>query len=191
MLQLLGLLSLGNLLFGGRHHRRMLRRGLFFGAILGYLAHKDFDMEQVEEDARKAARTVKRTVHEAARAAKREIRDARRAEHFSKVHADVEARKAEHDRRMAEWMDAIYAEAEARRAAREARKSAHEMRNAETVYKVHALPECDTREAKAIRELTEDLERDARTAAMAADVPTIQFPEDDEKYYSSRKYGYV
>ena len=80
MLRLLGLLSLGNLLFGGRHHRRMLRRGLFFGAILGYLAHKDFDMEQVEEDARKAARTVKRTVHEAARAAKREIRDARRAE---------------------------------------------------------------------------------------------------------------
>jgi hypothetical protein len=92
---------------------------------------------------------------------------------------------------MAERMDAIHAEAEARRAAREARKSAHEMRNAETVYKVHALPECDTREAKAIRELTEDLERDARTAAMAADVPTIQFPEDDEKYYSSRKYGYV
>ena len=104
MLRLLGLLSLGNLLFGGRHHRRMLHRGLFFGAILGYLAHKDFDMEQVEEDARKAARTVKRTVHEAARAAKREIRDARRAEHFNKVHADVEARKAEHDRRMAERM---------------------------------------------------------------------------------------
>jgi len=191
MLRLLGLLSLGNLLFGGRHHRRMLHRGLFFGAILGYLAHKDFDMDQVEEDARKAARTVKRTVHEAAKAAKREFRDARRAEHFNKVHADIEARRAEHDRRMAERMDAIHAEAEARRAAREARKTAHEMRSAETLQKVHALPECDTREAKAIRELTEDLERDARTAAMAADVPTIQFPEDDEKYYSARKYGYV
>ena len=191
MLRLLGLLSLGNLLFGGRHHRRMLRRGLFFGAILGYLAHKDFDMEQVEEDARNAARTVKRTVHEAAKAAKRELRDARKAEHFNKVHADIEARKAEHDRRMAERMDAIHAEAEARRAAREARKAEHEMRKAETSHKIHALPECDTREAKAIRELAEDLERDARTAAMAADVATIQFPEDDEKYYSARKYGYV
>jgi len=191
MLRLLGLLSLGNLLFGGRHHRCMLRRGLFFGAILGYLAHKDFDMEQVEEDARNAARTVKRTVHEAAKAAKRELRDARKAEHFNKVHADIEARKAEHDRRMAERMDAIHAEAEARRAAREARKAEHEMRKAETSHKIHALPECDTREAKAIRELAEDLERDARTAAMAADVPTIQFPEDDEKYYSARKYGYV
>jgi hypothetical protein len=191
MLRLLGLLSLGNLLFGGRHHRRMLRRGLFFGAILGYLAHKDFDMEQVEEDVRNAARTVKRTVHEAAKAAKRELRDARKAEHFNKVHADIEARKAEHDRRMAERMDAIHAEAEARRAAREARKAEHEMRKAETSHKIHALPECDTREAKAIRELAEDLERDARTAAMAADVPTIQFPEDDEKYYSARKYGYV
>jgi hypothetical protein len=191
MLRLLGLLSLSNLLFGGRHHRRMLRRGLFFGAILGYLAHKDFDMDQVEEDARNAARTVKRTVHEAAKAAKRELRDARKAEHFNKVHADIEARKAEHDRRMAERMDAIHAEAEARRAAREARKAEHEMRKAETSHKIHALPECDTREAKAIRELAEDLERDARTAAMAADVPTIQFPEDDEKYYSARKYGYV
>ena len=87
--------------------------------------------------------------------------------------------------------DAIHAEAEARRAAREARKAEHEMRKAETSHKIHALPECDTREAKAIRELAEDLERDARTAAMAADVPTIQFPEDDEKYYSARKYGYV
>ena len=41
------------------------------------------------------------------------------------------------------------------------------------------------------RELTEELERDARTAAMAADVPTIDFPKDEEKYYSSGKYGYA
>ena len=191
MLRLLGLLSLGNLLFGGRHHRRALRRGLFFGAILGYLAHRDFDMDQVEEDARKAARTVKRTVHEAAKAAKRELHDARRAEHINKVHADLEARRAERDRRMAERMEAIHAEAEARRATREARKAEHEARNTKTAHQVRALPECDTREAKEIRELTEELERDARTAAMAADVPTIQFPVDDEKYYSARKYGYV
>ena len=32
---------------------------------------------------------------------------------------------------------------------------------------------------------------DARTAAMAADVPTIDFPEEDEKYHASRRYGYV
>ena len=56
---------------------------------------------------------------------------------------------------------------------------------------VYALPECDTREAKEIRDLAEDLERDARTAAMAADVPVIQFPDEDEKYHASRKYGYV
>ena len=38
------------------------------------------------------------------------------------------------------------------------------------------------------RDLVLDLERDARTAAMAADVPMIQFPEEDDKYFSSRKY---
>ena len=32
MLRLLGILSLGNLLFGGHHHRRALRRGLLLGA---------------------------------------------------------------------------------------------------------------------------------------------------------------
>lgn len=54
-----------------------------------------------------------------------------------------------------------------------------------------ALPASGTNEAKVIRDLTKDLERDARTAAMAADVPTIEFPEEDEKYFSSRKYGYA
>ena len=54
-----------------------------------------------------------------------------------------------------------------------------------------ALPVSGTKEAKEIRELTEELERDARTAAMAADVPTIDFPKDEEKYYSSGKYGYA
>ena len=47
-------------------------------------------------------------------------------------------------------------------------------------------------EARINEELVEELERDARTAAMAASVPTIHFPdEENEKYYSSGKYGYA
>ena len=65
------------------------------------------------------------------------------------------------------------------------------MRKAEAVRTVHALPECDTREAKEIQDLAEELERDARMATMAADVPVIEFPEEDEKYQASRKYGYA
>ena len=37
MLRLLGILSLGNLLFGGHHHRRALRRGLLLGALVGLI----------------------------------------------------------------------------------------------------------------------------------------------------------
>jgi len=121
MLRLLGILSLGNLLFGGRHHRRALGRGLLFGALLGYLANKDFNADRVAEDLREKARKAERTARDAVRAAKREIR------------------KAKHDRRAAEIHEKV----------------------------------------------------DARTAAMAADVPTIDFPEGDGKYDSSKKYGYA
>ncbi|MBR3333495.1 MAG: hypothetical protein IKG23_04335 [Clostridia bacterium] len=176
MLRLLGILSLGNLLFGGRHRRRALRRGLLLGALLGYFANRDFDMNRVQEDVRETARKAEKTAREAVRAVRREIRD---------------ARKAEHDQRIAERLEAIHAEAEARRAARETRKAEREERRAEAAGTVRALPECDTREAKEIRDLAEDLERDARTVAMAADVPVIQFPDEDEKYHASRKFGYV
>ena len=177
MLRLLGVLSLGNLLFGGRHHRRALRRGLLFGALLGYFANRDFDMDRVREDVRETARKARKTAHDAARAARREIRN---------------ARKAEHDQRIEERLEAIRAEAEARRTERDARKAEREERKTEAAVTVCALPECDTREAKEIRELAEGLERDARTAAMAADVPVIDFPEEEEeKYHASRKYGYV
>ena len=81
------------------------------------------------------------------------------------------------------------AEAEARRAARAARRADRE--NARPSRQITALPECNTREAKEIRELAEDLERNARTAAMFADVPTIDFPEESDKYYSARKYGHA
>ena len=57
MLRLLGILSLGNLLLGRRHHRRALRRGVLLGALLGYLANRDFDMNRVQEDVRETART--------------------------------------------------------------------------------------------------------------------------------------
>ena len=92
---------------------------------------------------------------------------------------------------MEERLEEIRAEAEARRAAREARKAGQEQVKAETVREVRALPECNTNEAREIEELAADLERDARTAAMAADVPVIDFPEEDEKYSAARKYGYV
>ena len=176
MFRLLGILSLGNLLFGGRHHRRALRRGLLLGALLGYFANRDFDMNRVQEEVRETAEKAKRTAREAVRAARKEIHN---------------ARKAEHDQRIAERLEAIHTEAEARRAAREARKAAREQREADALRTVHALPECDTREAKEIRELADDLERNAGTAAMAANVPTIQFPEEDEQFDTFRKYRYV
>ena len=173
MLRLLGILSLGHLLFGGRHHR--LRRGILFGALLGYLANKDFDAERVAEDFRKKAKKAKRAARDAVKAAEKEIR---RAEHGRRIREKVDARREAYDERL----NALHAEIEAKKAAR----------NAEMKRKaVYALPTSGTEEAKVIRELTEDLERNARTAAMAANVPTIDFPEDDEKYFSSRKYGYV
>ena len=169
MLRLLGMLSLGHLFFGGRRHR--LFRGILFGALLGFLAKRDFDMDRAAEDVRKAARNVRRTARDAARTARREIRKAAHDRKAAGIHEKIDARKAEREERL----KSIHAEIEARKAA----------------PAVRALPVSGTNEAKAIRELAEDLEKDARTAAMAADVPTIDFPEDEEKYYASRKYGYA
>ena len=41
------------------------------------------------------------------------------------------------------------------------------------------------------KELPEEPELHARTAAMMADVPVIAFPKDDPKYDSSKKYMYA
>lgn len=185
MLRLLGILSLGHLIFGGRRHR--LGRGILFGALLGYLANRDFDAGRVAEDvrekargARRAARKTERAAREAVRAAKREFRSAEHDRRMEEIHEKIDARKAEREERL----KAIHAEIEARKARKEEPR--------EAVPTVQALPASGLNEAKEIRELAEELERDARTAAMAADVPTIDFPEEaDEKYYSSRKYGYV
>ena len=182
MLRLLGILSLGNLLFGGRHHRRALGRGLLFGALLGYLASKDFDANRVAEDIREKAGKAERVARHAVKSVKRELRKAEHDRRAAAIHEKVDARRAEREERL----NALHAEIEARKARR---KGAREAGMKQDAVQVYALPVSGVNEAKAIRELTEDLERDARTAALAADVPTIDFPEGDEKYYSSRKYG--
>lgn len=202
MLRLLGILSLGHLLFGGRHHR--LRRGIFLGGLLGFLASRHFDTDRAAEDVRKAAwnarrtaRDAARTARDAARTARREIRHAMHDRKVDEIHEKIDARRAEREERL----NALHAEIEARKArraeAREAEVQNAEVRSAEirsTALEhsaVRALPVCNTNEAKEIRELAEGLERDARTAAMAADVPTIDFPDEDGKYFSSGKYGYA
>ena len=172
MFRLLGILTLGNLLFGGRHHHRALRRGLFLGALLGYLSNRDFDMNRVREEARDTARKVRKETRRAARTIREEIRN---------------ARKAERDDRL----NTIRAEVEARKAERETRRAEAEVRNEGTAAEVRALPVSGINEAKEIENLVEDMAKNAGTAAMAADVPTIDFPEDEEKYYASRKYGTV
>ena len=176
MLRLLGILSLGHLIFGGRHHR--LRRGILFGALLGYLANKNFDAERVAEDVRGKAKKAKKAARKAVKAAEKEIRKAEHDRRAHEIHEKVDARRAAHEERM----NALHAEIEAKKAARKAETKRKE---------VYALPVSGLNEAKVIRELTEDLERNSRTAAMAANVPTIDFPEEDEKYFSSRKYGYI
>ena len=189
MLRLLGILAIGNLLLGGRHHRCSLHRGLLFGALLGYLANRDFDMDRARRDAGKAARKAKKAAHDAARAVREEIRNARKAEmerrvagHAEEIRAEREARKAERERMRAEI-----------REVREARGVQADRGNREVREErlVRGLPEFAINEARKIRELEEEMERNSRTAAMAADVPMIQFPEEDEKYHASRKYGYV
>lgn len=192
MLRLLGILSLGNLLFGDRHHRHVLRRGLLLGGILGFLASRDFDTDRAAEDFRESARNAREAARKAVKAAKKEIREARKAvrdqrikERRETIHAGIEARKAARDQQLEERMNAVREEAEARKAQRE------QLRNAGT-EEAPAAPATTGEEARINRELVEELERDARTAAMAASVPTIHFPEEEnEKYYSSGKYGYA
>ena len=186
MLRLLGILSLGHLLFGGRRHH--LGRGLLLGILLGHLASRHSDADRVAEDAHKvtrsaeraarnaerAARKAERAAREAVRAARRELRRAEHEQKLAEIHEKIEARKAERE----EYLKAVRTRTEA---AKEVKKE-----------EPRALPVSGINEAKTIQDLTEDLERDARTAAMAANVPTIDFPEEEvEKYYSSRKYGYV
>ena len=79
-----------------------------------------------------------------------------------------------------ERIAAIQAEIAALKAARKNRKQ----EKAETI---HATPD----EMQLNQEIVRDLERHTGTAAMMSNVPTLQFPEDDPKYHSARKYGYA
>ena len=184
MFRLLGILTLGNLLFGGhhRHLRRSLRRGLLFGALLGWLANRDFDADRVREDVRHTVRDARRTARKAMNAAREELRNARREEREEYRDARREEREERHER-VRERVEEIRAEAEARRAQREVRKT-------ETV-EAQTVPAYTGQEAREIEELAADLERNAATAAMASDVPTIDFPDENGKYDSARKYGYA
>ena len=160
MLRLLGILTLGSLVFGGRRRRRSLRRGLLFGALIGYLAGRNTaNTARVKEDVRRAGDSVR----EAVRTARKEFRDGYRA-----------GRKEQEER-----IFELQAQAEARRVAQAAQAAVPE------------APAAVPADGPTTEELVADLERDARTAAMAADVPTIEFPEEDDKYNASRKYGYV
>ncbi len=143
MFRLIGILALGNLLSGGRHHRHAVRRGLLLGALLGYLSNRNFDMNRIRREAHETARKARHTAREAARAFRKEIRNARKASHEGQI--------------------------------QERRGSTRPERNT-----VRALPNSGTHEAKEIEELVGDLERNAGTAAEAANVPTIDFPVPEE-----------
>ena len=54
-----------------------------------------------------------------------------------------------------------------------------------------AAPAEVSAETKENNALLKDLEEHSSIAAMLANVPTLNFPEDDPKYDSSRKYNYA
>ena len=65
---------------------------------------------------------------------------------------------------------------------------------------VQAAPAQPAPEARAVtvspetqenNQLLKDLEKNSSIAAMLANVPVLNFPEDDPKYDSSRKYNYA
>lgn len=194
MLRLLGILGLGHLLLGGRRHSRALRGGLLFGLLFGILARNDSDREQMEQGlhekgrmVREKARDVRRSVRHAVKEAKKEIRNRRRrereqaaADRLETIHAEREARRTERKQILADRLEAIHAEREARRT-KEKRM---------TAPAVQAKP-AEPAETPENRAPLSGPERHAGMAAILANVPTLQFPEDDPKYHSARKYGYA
>ena len=247
----LGILLLGNLL--GRR-RRSFGRSLLFGGLLGWLFHRNFDLEEMQADVHKAARKVRKAVRKAKRdfhdigrtvreqaqqktdehvdavlekvetsqardeerrrrtdekiaAAQAKIeevrtrqdeREQRKAERLNNTFERMEAIRTRHHERqqeIAEHLATVRAEIAERKAEQEQRKterlnSTYERMEAVRArhQEVQAEPKAEGNEIRLNQELVADLERNARTAAMAADVPTIDFPEE-EKYYASRKYS--
>ena len=93
-----------------------------------------------------------------------EARKAEREQRIAEIHARIEARRAEHEQKL----NAVHARVEAIKAERRHRGIAEPA--------VKAEPDPGIRATK---------------AAIMASVPTIHFPEDDPKYNSAGKHGYV
>jgi hypothetical protein len=144
---------------------------------------------------RKAMQAVKRTIRElredrrefkeAMQEARWEAREARlekAAERFDAVMTGIGALGEKCARKTEEGVRALKDGIEARKAIREQMKSG-------TIEEAQTEPVIPVDEALMNRIIVRDLEKDAaRTATMAANVPTIEFPEEDDKYFSSRKY---
>ena len=144
---------------------------------------------------RKAMQAVKRTIRElredrrefkeAMQEARWEAREARlekAAERFDAVMTGIGALGKKCARKTEDGVRALKDGIEARKAIREQLKSG-------TIEEAQTEPVIPVDEALMNRIIVRDLEKDAaRTAAMAANVPTMEFPEEDDKYFSARKY---
>ena len=104
-----------------------------------------------------------------------EAHKAEREQRIKDIHAKIEARRAERQKRIAEIHEAV-----------QARKEARLQRRAESMKAA-----CHQQEAVVTVAERENVDRRERWNAMMANVPTIQFPEDDPKYNSARKYSCV
>ena len=144
---------------------------------------------------RKATQAVKRTIRElredrrefkeAMQEARWEAREARlekAAERFDAVMTGIGALGEKCARKTEEGVRALKDGIEARKAIREQMKSG-------TIEEEQAEPVIPVDEALMNRIIVRELEKDAAcTAAMAANVPTREGPEEDDKYFSARKY---
>ena len=104
-----------------------------------------------------------------------EAHKAEREQRIKDIHAKIEARRTEREKRIAEIHEAV-----------QARKEERLQRRVESLKAVRHQQEDVTAAAE-----RDNVDRQARWAAMMANVPTIQFPEDDPKYNSARKYSCV
>ena len=77
MLRLLGILTIVNLLFGGHHRRRALRRGILLGAILGFFANRDSGTDRAAEEFRERTGRARETIRQTVK----EVDDPRRLRH--------------------------------------------------------------------------------------------------------------
>ena len=158
------------------------------------------------KDRKKAVRKAMQAVRKAMQAVKRtirELREDRREFKEAMQEARWEAREARLEK-AAERFDAVMTGIGAlgKKCARktedgvralkdgiEARKAIWEQLKSGTIEEEQAEPVIPVDEALMNRIIVRDLEKDAaRTAAMAANVPTMEFPEEDDKYFSARKY---